>query len=276
MVSASATRAADGSAVHLSLANTSPAQAVTLTVKLAGLTPKSVAGRVLTAPAIDAHNTFEAPERGAAGGLRRRDRQGRHAGGEAAREVGGRPGPEVGRYAGRAAQPERLRRRGEDIMRKLWFAAAAVALWPCVATSAPVKVEGGLLEGVAAEGLTVYKGIPFAAPPVGELRWRRAAAAAPLDGRAHRRPLRGRLRAVDGQPAPGRRQRGLPVPERLDASEGRFRSAAGAGLDLRRRLQRRARRRSRSTTVRGSPGAASCSSASRTAWESWASTRTPS
>ena len=61
MVSASATRAADGSAIHLSLANTSPAQPVTLSVKLAGLTPKSVAGRVLTAAAIDAHNTFEAP-----------------------------------------------------------------------------------------------------------------------------------------------------------------------------------------------------------------------
>jgi alpha-N-arabinofuranosidase len=62
MVSASATRAADGSAVHLSLANTSPSQAVTLTVKLAGLAPTSVAGRVLTAPAMNAHNTFEAPD----------------------------------------------------------------------------------------------------------------------------------------------------------------------------------------------------------------------
>ena len=61
MVSASATRAADGSAIHLSLANTSPAQAVTLSVKLAGLTPKSVAGRFLTATAMDAHNTFESP-----------------------------------------------------------------------------------------------------------------------------------------------------------------------------------------------------------------------
>jgi alpha-N-arabinofuranosidase len=60
MLSASATRAAGGSAVHFSLANTSPAQAVTLTVKLAGLAPKSVAGRVLTAAAIDAHNTFAA------------------------------------------------------------------------------------------------------------------------------------------------------------------------------------------------------------------------
>ena len=61
MVSASATRAADGSAIHLSLANTSPTQPVTLSVKLAGLTPKSVSGRVLTAAAMNAHNTFEAP-----------------------------------------------------------------------------------------------------------------------------------------------------------------------------------------------------------------------
>ena len=34
---------------------------MTLSVKLAGFTPKAVAGRVLTAAAMDAHNTFEAP-----------------------------------------------------------------------------------------------------------------------------------------------------------------------------------------------------------------------
>jgi alpha-N-arabinofuranosidase len=61
MVSASATRSADGS-VHLSLANTSATQAATLSVALTGVTPKSVAGRVLTAPAVDAHNTFAAPD----------------------------------------------------------------------------------------------------------------------------------------------------------------------------------------------------------------------
>jgi para-nitrobenzyl esterase len=37
---------------------------------------------------------------------------------------------------------------------------------------APVKVDGGLLQGTSEDGLTVYKGIPFAAPPVGSLRWR--------------------------------------------------------------------------------------------------------
>jgi alpha-N-arabinofuranosidase len=61
MVSASATRAKDGSAVHLSLANASPTQDVSLSVRVAGLTAKSVAGRVLTAAAMTAHNTFEAP-----------------------------------------------------------------------------------------------------------------------------------------------------------------------------------------------------------------------
>src|ERR1039457_5819331 len=46
----------------------------------------------------------------------------------------------------------------------------------------PVKVEGGLVQGTAEEGLTVYRGIPFAAPPVGDLRWRGPQPAAKWDG----------------------------------------------------------------------------------------------
>jgi para-nitrobenzyl esterase len=34
------------------------------------------------------------------------------------------------------------------------------------------KVEGGWIQGTMEDDLLVYKGIPFAAPPVGELRWR--------------------------------------------------------------------------------------------------------
>jgi para-nitrobenzyl esterase len=59
-------------------------------------------------------------------------------------------------------------------MRTSWFvtAAACHALWLSPAAAAPVKVEGGLVQGVTEGDLTVYKGIPFAAPPVGNLRWR--------------------------------------------------------------------------------------------------------
>jgi para-nitrobenzyl esterase len=50
---------------------------------------------------------------------------------------------------------------------------AILAGWFCVAQApAPVKVEGGLVQGAVEDGLTVYRGIPFAAPPVGDLRWR--------------------------------------------------------------------------------------------------------
>jgi len=38
--------------------------------------------------------------------------------------------------------------------------------------AALVKVDTGQLQGVEADGVISFKGIPFAAPPVGELRWR--------------------------------------------------------------------------------------------------------
>jgi para-nitrobenzyl esterase len=36
----------------------------------------------------------------------------------------------------------------------------------------PVRTQNGLVQGTAADGIAVYKGIPFATPPLGNLRWR--------------------------------------------------------------------------------------------------------
>lgn len=43
---------------------------------------------------------------------------------------------------------------------------------PSIAQPGRVKVEGGWIKGTVTEDLSIYKGIPFAAPPVGELRWK--------------------------------------------------------------------------------------------------------
>jgi para-nitrobenzyl esterase len=44
------------------------------------------------------------------------------------------------------------------------------------------KVTGGIVSGVAENGITIFKGIPFAAPPVGELRWKAPAPVTPWSG----------------------------------------------------------------------------------------------
>ncbi|BBD96572.1 alpha-N-arabinofuranosidase [Sphingobium amiense] len=60
-VSGSAVRGRDGR-VHVALSNADPGQTNSVSIRLDGLTAASVSGRILTASAMNAHNSFDAPE----------------------------------------------------------------------------------------------------------------------------------------------------------------------------------------------------------------------
>ena len=69
-------------------------------------------------------------------------------------------------------------------MMKAVFLALAIAAvsstgWAAAPTA---KVEQGVLQGTIEDGLTIYRGVPFAAPPLGGLRWRPPQPAAPWQG----------------------------------------------------------------------------------------------
>ena len=58
----------------------------------------------------------------------------------------------------------------------VWLVAAAFCLVPCIAAAQiaePLQLEGGQVTGIQGSdpAVRVFKGVPFAAPPTGELRW---------------------------------------------------------------------------------------------------------
>ena len=68
--------------------------------------------------------------------------------------------------------------------RRHWAALAALlsCLLVPVVSAEPIHTESGLVEGIEDNGVRVFRVIPFAAPPVGPLRWRAPSPAAAWEG----------------------------------------------------------------------------------------------
>ena len=71
-------------------------------------------------------------------------------------------------------------------MKPLYLLSFALILTGAVsaAISDPVRLDSGSVSGIPVDdaGVRMFKGIPFAAPPVGDLRWRAPQPAAHWDG----------------------------------------------------------------------------------------------
>ena len=87
-----------------------------------------------------------------------------------------------------------------------------------------VQVEQGIVEGAVEDSLIVFKGIPFAQPPIGDLRWRAPQPAKKWEGTLKTNEF-----------APGPMQGGTPPsgkstkyfsPASVERTESRWKAAA--------------------------------------------------
>lgn len=69
-------------------------------------------------------------------------------------------------------------------MKKILFFALSLLLFSCNKPNPVLTIEGGKVQGVITEspGVYVYRGIPYAAPPIKELRWKAPQPVIPWEG----------------------------------------------------------------------------------------------
>ena len=111
-------------------------------------------------------------------------------------------------------------------MRSVFLSLVVLAGTAAAAIHDPVHLDSGQVSGVhvSSPEVVVYKGIPFAAPPVGNLRWRAPQAPAHWQGVRNASEFGSIcMQATGGARHGGRRrpeaQRGLSVPQRLDCRQ---------------------------------------------------------
>ena len=82
-----------------------------------------------------------------------------------------------------------------------------------------VATAGGAVRGQAAAAGEEFLGIPYAAPPVGALRWQPPRPAAPWHGTRAATSYAPHCPQPSGSVRPGQHVRGLPVPERVHSRQ---------------------------------------------------------
>lgn len=80
-------------------------------------------------------------------------------------------------FVGKKTKTNFMRRALFLLLSAVMLSAACTRLEP-----GQVKVTGGIIQGTVLDDMTVYKGIPFAAPPVGENRWKAPQPVVPWEG----------------------------------------------------------------------------------------------
>ena len=78
----------------------------------------------------------------------------------------------------------------------VFFAAGCLLSATMALASDEVKLASGKVKGVSKDSVVAFKGIPYAAPPVGPLRWKAPQPVARWKGNSFRCRIRPRLHAA--------------------------------------------------------------------------------